>query len=108
MSDDVAESIGIEDFAKLSSSPSAYYVDKTKFLKKILGLFQPSFLHARFTWLRDNTFRCLITYRGSDPNRTDALCSSGTRATTTYATDPIFFFCTPAGIRTRIKRLEIF
>ena len=35
MSDDVAESIGIEDFAKLSSSPSAYYVDKTKFLKKI-------------------------------------------------------------------------
>ena len=37
MSDDVAESIGIEDFAKLSSSPSAYYVDKTKFLKKILG-----------------------------------------------------------------------
>ena len=43
---DFFESLGIdfaividfnEDFAKLSSSPSAYYVDKTKFLKKILG-----------------------------------------------------------------------
>ena len=47
MSDDVAESIGIEDFAKLSSSPSAYYVDKTKFLKKILGKETSVFLFTR-------------------------------------------------------------
>ena len=47
MIDDVAEIVGNEDFSEFSSGDDAYYVDKTNYLKSILGKKTKVFLFTR-------------------------------------------------------------
>ena len=51
MIDDVAEIVGNEDFSEFSSGDDAYYVDKTNYLKSILGKKTKVFLLISLTML---------------------------------------------------------